>query len=216
MDIFEVMGTCRAIRYLKSDSIPDELIEQVITAATWAPSPGNSQGRDFVVVTDKKKIAAIATAIEQTMGERVSLMERPDRAHRLMLDGTEHLLKTLHDCPVLIFVCGKPIYPHQSPRESFVWSSIYPAAQNLILAARALGLGTVFTTFQGVAESTIREILEIPEEVLINRLLLRFKDTITTKTRPVFFCVPVNSLSGGQGISIRIILGKKKPAIFSG
>ena len=86
MDIFEVMGTCRAIRYLKSDSIPDELIEQVITAATWAPSPGNSQGRDFVVVTDKKKIAAIAAAIEQTMGERVSLMERPDRAHRLMLD----------------------------------------------------------------------------------------------------------------------------------
>lgn len=171
MDIFEVMGTCRAIRYLKSDSIPDELIEQVITAATWAPSPGNSQGRDFVVVTDKKKIAAIAAAIEQTMGERVSLMERPDRAHRLMLDGTEHLLKTLHDCPVLIFVCGKPIYPHQSPRESFVWSSIYPAAQNLILAARALGLGTVFTTFQGVAESTIREILEIPEEVLIGCMI---------------------------------------------
>ena len=89
-----------------------------------------------------------------------------------MLDGTEHLLKTLHDCPVLIFVCGKPIYPHQSPRESFVWSSIYPAAQNsAILAARALGLGTVFTTFQGVAESIIREILEIPEEVLIGCMI---------------------------------------------
>ena len=104
MDIFEVMGTCRAIRYLKSDSIPDELIEQVITAATWAPSPGNSQGRDFVVVTDKKKIAAIAAAIEQTMGERVSLMERPDRAHRLMLDGTEPVSYTHLTLPTICSV----------------------------------------------------------------------------------------------------------------
>ena len=48
MDVFEAMSSCRAIRYLKPDPIPDELIEQVITAATWAPSPGNSQVRDFV------------------------------------------------------------------------------------------------------------------------------------------------------------------------
>ncbi len=88
-----------------------------------------------------------------------------------MLDGTEYLLKTLKSCPVLVFVCGKPIYPHESPRESFVWSSIYPAAQNLILAARALGLGTVFTTFQGVAEPTIRETLEIPDDILIGCMI---------------------------------------------
>ena len=171
MDVFEAMGSCRAIRYLKSEDVPVALITKVVTAATWAPSPGNSQGRDFIIVTDKKKIQQIANSIEESMSDRVASMQRPDRAHKLMLDGTEYLLKTLKDCPVLIFVCGKPIYPHESPRESFVWSSIYPAAQNLIVAARAVGLGSVFTTFQGVAEPTIREILDIPDDVLIGCMI---------------------------------------------
>ena len=88
-----------------------------------------------------------------------------------MLDGTEHLVRTLKTCPVLILVCGKTVYPYESPRESFVWSSIYPAAQNLIVAARALGLGTVFTTFQGTAEPVIRETLDIPDDVHIGCLI---------------------------------------------
>ena len=171
MDLFEAMSSCRAIRYLKPDPVPEDLVEQVITAATWAPSPGNSQGRDFIVVTDKAKRETIGNAIEMAMGSRVAAMERPDRAHRLMLDGTQHLLATLKTCPVLVFVCGKAIYPYEAPRESFVWSSIYPAAQNLIVAARALGLGTVFTTFQGVAESVIRETLTIPDDVLIGCMI---------------------------------------------
>ncbi len=171
MDVFEAMSTCRAIRYLKPDPIDDELIEQVITAATWAPSPGNSQGRDFVVVRDPDKKAAIGDAIEAVMGDRVAAMERPDRTHRLMLDGTGHLVKTLKTCPAIILVCGKEVYPYQAPRESFVWSSIYPAAQNLIVAARALGLGTVFTTFQGTAEPVIRETLDIPDDVHIGCLI---------------------------------------------
>ena len=171
MDVFEAMSTCRAMRYLEPDPVDEELIEQVVTAATWAPSPGNSQGRDFVVVTDAEKRRTIGDAIEQVMGDRVAAMARPDRTHRLMLDGTGHLVETLKDCPVLIFVCGKAIYPYESPRESFVWSSLYPAAQNLIVAARALGLGTVFTTFQGVAEPVIRETLAIPDDVHIGCMI---------------------------------------------
>ncbi len=135
MDVFEAMSTCRAIRYLKPDPIDEALIEQVITAATWAPSPGNSQGRDFVVVTDPAKKLAIGEAVSAVMKDRVAAMERPDKTHRLMLDGTGHLVETLKTCPVLILVCGKTVYPYESPRESFVWSSIYPAAQNLIVAA---------------------------------------------------------------------------------
>ena len=105
------------------------------------------------------------------MASRVAAMERLDKTHRLMLDGTEHLVATLKKCPVLIFICGKKIYPAQAPRESFIWSSIYPAAQNLILAARALGLGTVFTTFQGSAEATIRDTLLIPDDVHIGCMI---------------------------------------------
>lgn len=171
MDVFEAMSTCRAMRYLKADPVDDQLVEQIITAATWAPSPGNSQGRDFVVVKDPAKKRAIGDAIEAVMAEPVAGMARPDRTHRLMLDGTAHLLATLKTCPVLILVCGQPVYPYASPRESFVWSSIYPAAQNLIVAARALGLGTVFTTFHGVAEPTIRQTLGMPDDVRIGCLI---------------------------------------------
>jgi len=171
VDVFEAMSTCRAIRYLKPDPIDAALVEQVITAATWAPSPGNSQGRDFLVVTEEAKRKQIGDAIEQAMASRVAKMDRPDRTHRLMLDGTEHLVSTLKDCPVLIFVCGKKIYPYQAPRESFIWSAIYPAAQNLVIAARALGLGTVFTTFQGSAEPAIREALSIPDDVYIGCMI---------------------------------------------
>lgn len=171
MDVFEAMSTCRAIRYLKPDPIGDDLLEQVITAATWAPSPGNSQGRDFVVVKDATIKEAIGDVMESAMAERVDAMERPDRMHRLMLDGTSHLIRTLKTCPAIILVCGKTVYPYQAPRESFVWSALYPAAQNLIVAARALGLGTVFTTFQGAAESVIRESLAIPEDVHIGCMI---------------------------------------------
>ena len=171
MDLFDAMSTCRAMRYLKSDPVDTDLINKVVTAATWAPSPGNSQGRDFLIVSDDTKKKKIGDAIETAMTSRVAAMERPDKTHRLMLDGTEHLVATLKNCPVLIFICGKKIYPAQAPRESFIWSSIYPAAQNLILAARALGLGTVFTTFQGVAETTIRETLSIPDDVYIGCMI---------------------------------------------
>ena len=171
MEVFEAMSSCRAMRYLKPDPIEPNLIEEIVTAATWAPSPGNSQGRDFLIVTDEASRRKIGDAIEEAMASRVAEMERPDRTHRLMLDGTEHLVSTLKTCPVLIFICGKKIYPHQAPRESFIWSAIYPAAQNLILAARALGLGTVFTTFQGSAEPTIRETLSIPDDVFIGCMI---------------------------------------------
>lgn len=171
MDVFDAMSTCRAMRYLKPEPVDDSLIEQIITAATWAPSPGNSQGRDFIVVKDADKKRRIGDAIEAVMAEPVAAMERPDRTHRLMLDGTAHLIETLKTCPVLILVCGKTVYPYAKPRESFVWSSIYPAAQNLIVAARALGLGTVFTTFQGTADATIRDTLAIPADVHIGCLI---------------------------------------------
>ena len=80
MEAFEAMSTCRAMRYLKADEVPSDLIEQVITAATWAPSPGNSQGRDFVIVTDKEKILEIANSIEESMASRVASMDRPDKS----------------------------------------------------------------------------------------------------------------------------------------
>jgi nitroreductase len=84
-----------------------------------------------------------------------------------MLDGTATLIHTLAQAPVIIFVTGGVLYPPASPREQFTWSALYPAAQNILLAARALGLGTTFTTLHMVAEQTVREVLGIPDEIRI-------------------------------------------------
>src|SRR5580704_7275576 len=76
-----------------------------------------------------------------------------------------HLAETLDEVPAIIFVCGPVAYPPNAPTEQFVWSALYPAAQNLIVAARSLGLGTTFTTFQMFMESELRDLLGIPEEI---------------------------------------------------
>ena len=171
MDVFEAMGTCRAMRHLTPDPVPEELIDQVMWAATRAPSPGNSQGWDFVVVTDQARRAAIGAAVREAMGDRVSRMTHHDRTSRLMLEGTQNLIDTLGAAPVIILVCGPVIYPYDAPREQFTWSALYPAAQNILLAARALGLGTVFTSLYRAAEPAIRAELGIPEHIKIAALI---------------------------------------------
>ncbi len=167
VDVFEVMGTCRAMRLLKPDQVPAELIDRVLWAATRAPSPGNSQGWDFVVVDDAEPKALIAEAIRAAMADRVAAMPRTDRTTRLMLDGTAKMIDSLELAPVIIFVTGPVIYPAASPREQFTWSALYPAAQNIVLAARALGLGSVFTTLHMSAEPTVREVLGLPDGIRI-------------------------------------------------
>jgi len=166
-DVWEVLETCRAMRYLRPDPVPRELVDRVLHAATRAPSPGNSQGWDFVVVDDPAPKREIADAVSAAMTDRVAAMPRPDRTTRLMLDGTAALIESFAEAPVLIFVCGGVIYPPQRPDERFTWSAIYPAAQNVLLAARALGLGTTFTTLHAVAEPTVRRVLGIPDDVRI-------------------------------------------------
>jgi len=171
VDVFEAMGTCRAIRQLKPDPVPAELIDRILWAATRAPSPGNSQGWDFVVVDDPESKARIADAVRGVMASRVAAMPRPDKTMRLMLDGTTRLIDTLGQAPVLIFVAGPVIYPPGAPLEQFTWSALYPAAQNILVAARALGLGTTFTTLHMVAEPTIREVLGIPPEIKLAAMI---------------------------------------------
>ena len=172
MDIFEAMGSARAIRYLKSDPVAPELIEKLIWAATRASSPGNSQAWEFVVVTDAAKKARIGGAISDAMS---GLMRDPspnaDRSVRLMLSGAKALAGSLATAPVLILVCGRMIYPPAAPEELMVWSACYPASQNLIVAARALGLGATFTTFQRRAEAVVRGTLGIPDEVRLAALI---------------------------------------------
>lgn len=165
--MFDVMGTCRAMRWLRPDPVDPALVERVLWAATRAPSPGNTQNWDFVVVDDATAKARIGEAVHAVMAGLVAAMDRPDRTMRLMLDGTAHLIDTFAQAPVIIFVCGSVAYPPHRPDDQMTWAALYPAAQNLILAARALGLGTTFTTLHRAADPVVREVLGIPDEVRI-------------------------------------------------
>ena len=171
MDVFEAMETCRAMRYLKPDPVPEETIRKVIHAATRASNPGNSQGWDFVVLQDAATKARIGSALREVMHPIIDGMAAADAnadggpTGRRMFAGVAHLMERFEAVPVYIFVCGRVIYPPQSPLKELVPAALYPASQNLIVAARALGLGTTFTTFHKMVEPVVREVLGLPGEV---------------------------------------------------
>jgi nitroreductase len=170
MDVFEAMETCRAMRHLKPDPIGDDVIDRLIWAATRAPSPGNTQNWDFVVVTDHEQRTQVGRAFSDALAERLAqfaALGNADPSQRAMMEGAAHLASSIGQAPLIIFVCGGVAYPASRPDERFTWSALYPAAQNLIVAARALGLGSVFTTFHHAAEPALREILGIPDDVKI-------------------------------------------------
>jgi nitroreductase len=134
MDALEAMETCRAMRWLKPDPVPEELIRKVLRAATSASSPGNSQGWDFVVVREPGLRKQIAEVFKNEVKPRIlPVPESADSSRKLMSAGAHHLLDNFDRVPVLIFVCGAVIYPRNR------WTSclrLTPAAQNLIVAAR--------------------------------------------------------------------------------
>lgn len=167
MDVFEAMETCRAIRYLKPDPVPQELIEKVIYGATRASSPGNSQGWDFVVVRDRATKAKLGPVIRERLLPMIEKVPKRPGGEAKMVDGAMHLVREFENVPVWILVCGRKVYPPGAATDQMVDAALYPAAQNLIVSARALGLGTTFTTLQIATEHEMREVLGIPADCSI-------------------------------------------------
>jgi len=171
MDVIEAMETCSAARYLKPDPVPQELIERVIYAATRASSPGNSQEWDFIVIRNSEAKLQIRDLLAPRFKAMREGAPTTGRATSRMLAGATHLAETLNEVPAIIFVCGPVAYPPNAPMEQFVWSALYPAAQNLIVAARSLGLGATFTTFHMFMESELRKLLGIPQEIRFGAMI---------------------------------------------
>ncbi|MEM1433951.1 MAG: nitroreductase family protein [Pseudomonadota bacterium] len=166
MDVITAMETCTAMRYLKSDPVPRADLEKLIYAATRASNPGNSQGWEFLVIDDP--------AIKEPVGEKVLAGMAPffaarpegrDGVEERMMVGAEHLARNFARVPAWIVCMARKVYPPQDPQDSFMYSTIYPAAQNLIVAARSMGIGTCFTTFPGNAEPEIRALCNVPEDL---------------------------------------------------
>ncbi len=183
--LFEAMYSARAMRWLKPDPIPPQLIARILEAATQAPNAGNAQNWLFMVVRDepqRRRIGAIYRSVSQWVGKRYEHQRRPDHIsqaqHDRMMKSGLHLYEHMADAPVLLIPCLRldPLdLPAEIPsdvaaamRAARPWTagaSIYPAIQNIVLACRTLGLGTVVTTNHTIAEDEIKAVLNLPANV---------------------------------------------------
>lgn len=168
-DVFDIMATTRSMRRLKPDPVPDALIRKILEAGACAANGGNTQKWRFLVVKDPAIKKAVAVyykkAFDEVVGPRYrssapppgATPERYVRQH----SAVEYLTEHFHEAPVWIVACMED---GPAPNRSS-GASIYPAVQNMILATRALGLGTTLTTRHLLHEKEAEAALGLPPGV---------------------------------------------------
>jgi nitroreductase len=175
IDVFEAMSTARSIRRFTAAPVDPDLVDQVLWAGTRASNPNNTQAWDFVVVTAPEVRRTLGDAFARSIGATSSGSgDAPGPAHlpedpskrRTTVEAMD-LLGNFHAVPVIIFVCVANVYPAGNPVLEWAYSAMHCAAQNMLVAARALGLGAAFTTFHRQAEPEIRDVLAIPDDRII-------------------------------------------------
>ena len=176
IDLYEAMRTLRAVRRLRPDPIPEDVLYRVLEAATWAPSGGNRQAWRIIVVKDPTRKQRLGELYKQvTLPYTKSYMERlagaPEEERKKAertIRASDYLAENFGESPVLLVVCFNPdglaVTDAKLDRQSVVGGgSIYPAVENLLLACRAEGLGCVITTLLCMEEPEVRELLGIPD-----------------------------------------------------
>lgn len=167
MDLYEAMYTTRAMRRVKPDPIPDDVLGRIFDAAVRGPSGGNSHTFRFMTVTDKATMAALKPIYADAYWElqetsykdlRTKLAatdpDDPSMAQsRRISKSAEDFIENFETHPMLIFVFGKDRGE----------STTFPVLWNLCLAARAEGLGTFITTLLKLRKREVEEVLGMPE-----------------------------------------------------
>jgi|SRR5947209_10971227 len=185
----ELLSTTRAVRRRLdfTRNVDQEVLEECLTLAQQAPRASNLERRAFVVVRDSGKRAALADLWRQGMEaylRRIPPAEPGSGAAR-MRAGVEYLGDHLRDVPVHLIPCvldrldGKP-----ARAQAGVWGSIAPATWSFMLAARARGLGTCWTTFHLGREEEAAEILGLPYKDVTQIALIPVAYTIGTEFKP--------------------------------
>lgn len=191
----QLLSTTRAVRKRLDLSRPvePEVIRECVELAVQAPTGGNTQQWHFVVVTDAEKRKALAelygksfaaaygeTAVEDA---RKALAQNPERAQaqERVLTSAQYLAAHLHEVPVHVIPCitgrldGLP-----SHVQAGAWGSILPAVWSFMLAARARGLGTTWTTLHLAYEKEAAAVLGIPYEKITQSSLIPVAYTLGT------------------------------------
>ncbi len=172
--LLEGLCSTRAIRRYRPDPVPDDLLRDVLFAATRAPSGSNRQNFRFVVLRDgetaceaKRLIAEAAQAIwgdkRKHDGYDSGSGAVANSPKARMAVTMQRYVQEFASVPVLLLPC----FTRHRAANVMEGASVYPACQNVLLAARAVGLGGVLTGFHAPVEPQIRTLLQIPDEVVI-------------------------------------------------
>jgi len=168
-DFFEIIGTTRSMRRLKSDPVPDELIKQILEAGISAANGGNNQTWRFLVIKDPTVKKAVQVwykkAFDEVIGPRYASSPTPpgvtaDKYSR-QHGAVEYLTDHFHEAPVWIVACLKD---GANPGRG-AGASVYQAVQNMLLTIRALGLGSTLTTRHLLYAKESEAALGLPEGV---------------------------------------------------
>lgn len=157
----DVVRTQRACRAFAPDDVDDGTIEQLLTAATFAPSAENRQPWVFVVVRDGATRAAIGDLTRRAWRGGARAFSEDRLAPSLLNDVDRGAEGAVSEAPVLVVVCGDAA----AALEATLPSSVFPAVQNLLLAATAAGLGSALTTLPTLFGRELAELLGTPEHV---------------------------------------------------
>ena len=169
MDVFEALYTTRAMRRVKEDSIPDDVIKSIMDSAIRAPSGSNRQDWKFLIVTDKKTREELADIYRETWDYYVksfyndsedlgaSSLKNKDEIETVkrISNSASWLAENYHKVPLLVLAFS---------RNDPTGSSIYPAIWNLMLAARGHGVGTCLTTVMNFKTEDVYKVLNVPSD----------------------------------------------------
>lgn len=195
LSVLDAIHSLRAVRIYKQDPVEPEKITRVLRAGTFAPSSGNVQPWEFVVITKtetKKKLQKLIEPAFEAMDSRGRVQTRAemkDSTGRLVSGhvGVDNMVKT----PVLILACYNPVRGRRM-KDEYRWfeehagkgGSLFPAIQNMMLAAKALGLGTLLTTLVTLREYDVKKLLGIPDYInLVALVYLGYPDEKLGKPR---------------------------------
>ena len=194
----ELLTTTRTVRKRLDLTRPveREVLEQCLAIAQQAPTASNAEAGHFVVVTDPRKRQALAAIYRRTLeiyltspfaASQITFSD-PVRAaaQPRVTSSIEYLGEHLHEVPVHVIPCitgrtdGLPV-----DVQAAIWGSILPATWSFMLAARARGLGTAWTTLHLTFEEEAAEVLGIPYREVMQAALIPVAYTKGTDFKPV-------------------------------
>lgn len=170
--IFEIMYNCRAMRRLKPDPVPEELLLKLVDAGNQGPTGSNAQGVRWIIVRDAEQRerlaelnkAAVTRYAAPDSGRAAALPHQAADKRVRMLDAVLWQAENMQDIPALVIACYE--FPQPVTGQSAgAGGSVWPAVQNLLLAARALGLGAAPTTLGLSNRTAAREVLALPDNM---------------------------------------------------